>query len=134
MGVCLFIATGREFAVDKYLLKSPFKPMNVLRKGEIPPADPRRRRRIESSFVMLVSQDEEKGLARQFVAAMQLLLQNEKELDRLSKSGVDTLLFNFGCAPPNETRSEVYVPPTLIMTMARFRMGMIFTTLQIPAA
>jgi hypothetical protein len=132
MGVCLFIATGREFAVDQYLKSSPFEPMNVLRKGEIPPADPYGHPRNESSFVVLVSHDEEKGLAQQFVAAMQLLLKHEKELDRLSKTGVETLVFNFGYPPPNQMRSEVYIPPKLLMAMARFKMGMVFTTLLIP--
>ncbi len=132
MGICLFFATGLNFAVDDYLRTSPFKPKVVLRKGEIPPADADRRPRIESSFVVEVSADDNETLKAQFLAAMKFLIKHEKELDRLPGLGVDTLHFDFGYAPPAQLRSEVYVPPDLINAMACCKMGLVFTVVRIP--
>ena len=64
------------------------------------------------------------------MAAMKFLIRYENELDRLPKVGVDTMHFDFGYAPPDQMRSEVYVPVDLIRAMAGFNMGLVFTVIR----
>lgn len=132
MGACLFVATGLKLRVDEYLAKSPFHPLRVFRKGEVPPKDPQHRPRSESGFASLVSDDREEGLARQFDEAMKFLARHERELIRLKDFGADTLLFDFGHTPPDQSQSSVYLPSGLISAMARFNMGLSFSVVKKP--
>ena len=53
MGVCVFVASGLDFDVDRYLAGSPFKAMMVFRKGDVPPENnPQRLPRPDSGFVV----------------------------------------------------------------------------------
>ena len=97
MGICVFVASGLSFDVDRYLKSSSFKPMSVFRKGQVPPKDnPEQQARPDSGFVVLLSEDQDLGLTRQIQEALVFLFKNEPELERLKKAGVDNMLLDFG--------------------------------------
>ena len=104
MGVCLFIASGLSFDVDRYLESSPFKPATVFRKGQIPPKEnPECLGRPDSGFVVLVSETEDPGIASQIGQATEFLAKHVKELRRLREFGADNMLLEFGVQIGNRT-------------------------------
>ena len=133
MGVCMFVASGLSFDVDRYLAGSPFKATSVFYKGRVPPKDnPERQARPDSGFVVLLSQDDEPGLTRQIQEAVQFLMKHEKELDHLKDDGVDSMLLDFGVQAGNKLQQSEYLPPELTVALGRFRMGLIFSVVQLP--
>ncbi len=133
MGVCTFVARGLDFDVDRYLKGSLFKPMGVFHKGEIPPKDnPQWRPRPDSGFVLVLSDDGKPGLTQQVEDALVFLLKHEKELDRLKRFGVDNMLLDFGVEVSFQIQHSEYLPPELMVALGRFRMGLVFTAIQLP--
>ena len=133
MGVCAFVASGLNFDVDRYLRSSPFKPMSVFRKGEIPPRDnPQRKPRPDSGFVILLSQDQEPGLTRQIQDALAFIFNQEKELERLKEYGVDNMLMDFAVGAGGSLQQSQYLPPELILALGAWKMGLMFSAIQIP--
>jgi len=97
MGVCVFVASGLSFDVDRCLSGSPFKAMSVFRKGDIPPKNnPERKPRPDSGFVVLISGDQEPDLAEQLKEALKFLNRREAELKALKEVGVDNMLLDLG--------------------------------------
>jgi hypothetical protein len=77
MSACVFVASGLNFDVDRYLRSSPFKAKTVFRKGEIPAKDnPDRQPRPDSGFVVIVSAADGHGLSAQVKAAVQFLIKH----------------------------------------------------------
>jgi hypothetical protein len=133
MGVCVFVASGLNFDMDGYLAKSPFKTMSVFRKGDIPPKDnPQRQPRADSGFTVLVAQSQGAGLSKEVPEALLFLSRHKQEMLRLRNHGVDNLLFDFGMESQGMIQQAEYLPPELIAALARFDMGLIFSTVQIP--
>ena len=128
------MASGLNFDVDSYLKGSPFQARSVFRKGDIPLLDnPHRESRPDSGFVVLVSEEQGQGLSEQVGPAMTFLVKHEKELDRLKLVGVDNMLLDFGVEVGNEIQHSDYLPPDLLVVMARFRMGLVVSTVRFPS-
>jgi len=133
MGVCVFVASGLNFDVDQYLKGSPFKPMTVFRKGDVPPKNnPERKPRPDSGFVVLISQSAELGLRQQLGEALAFLDQHKLELRNIRKVGVDNMLLDMSLQAGDKMQQAEYLPPELIMELARFGMGLIFSVVQLP--
>jgi len=133
MGVCVFVASGLNFDVDGYLQKSPFKAVSVFRKGHIPPKDnPQHQPRPDSGFVVLVAQSPDLGLSLEISEALKFLHKHEQEILHLKNYGVDNALFDFGVEHQGMIQEAKYLPPELIAALARFGMGLIFSTVQFP--
>jgi hypothetical protein len=132
MGVCLFVASGLSFDVDRYLERGPFKPATVFRKGEIPPKEnPERLARPDSGFVVLIAEAQESGIAGQIRQALSFLARHGKELTRLREFGADNMLLEFGVQMGNRMQQSDYLPPDFISALARLRLGIVFSTIQI---
>lgn len=132
MGVCAFVASGLSFDVDSYLRSSPFEAKTVFRKGAVPrKANPAQQPRPDSGFVVLVSSGEG-GLSAQVGAALEFLAKHEKHIAQLPKYGVDNMLLDFGVELGGQLQQAEYLPPELLLAMARFRMGIIFSAIRIP--
>ena len=132
MGVCAFVASGLNFDVDGYLKKSPFKPMTVFRKGEVPTKDPNPQPRPNSGFVAIVAHTPEPGILNEIPKALTFLIKHEREFLRLRDLGVDNSLLDFCVENQGKIQESNYLPPELIAALARFRMGLIFSTIQLP--
>ena len=115
MGVCVFVASGLSFDVDRYLAGSPFKAMTVFRKGDVPPKNnPDRKPRPDSGFVVLLSGDQELGLGQQLKEALAFLEQHESELKAVRQVGVDNMLLDLGVQVRDKMQQAEYIPPELI--------------------
>jgi hypothetical protein len=133
MGVCVFVASGLNFEVDRYLVGSPFKAMAVFRKGDIPPKNnPERKSRPDSGFVVLISGDQKIELSQQLKAALEFLNQHEVELKAVRKVGVDNMLLDFSVQVGRKLQQAEYLPPELIGDLGRLGMGLIFSVVQLP--
>jgi len=122
-----------NFDVDRYLRSSPIKAMRVFRKGQVPPKDnPEHLPRPDSGFAVLVGDDQESGITGQIGLALQFLAGHEKELDGLRQLGVDDMLFDFGIQVGNQVQHSEYLPPELIIGLARFKMGVMFSAIRLP--
>jgi hypothetical protein len=133
MGVCMFVASGLSFDVDRYLAGSPFKAMSVFRKGQVPPKDnPANKPRPDSGFVVLISGDQEPGLAQQFKDALAFLGEHESELKAVRQVGVDNMLLDLGVQVGDKMQQAEYLPPELIAVLGRLGMGLIFSVIQLP--
>lgn len=133
MGTCVLVAIGDEFRVDDFLKTSRFKPMRVFRKGDVPPVNklPRPTRQ-DSGFALIVSDDpNQHDLTNQIPEALEFLCQNEEELVRVREFGAEDLLLDFGFVPDKGLQNSVSLPPDLILAMARFGMGAVFSVIQI---
>jgi hypothetical protein len=129
----MFVASGLSFDVDRYLASSPFKAMTVFRKGDVPTDDnPQKQQRPDSGFTILLSDDGQPGLSDQIEAALDFLIEHENELDRLKIFGVDNLLLDFAVERKAELQRSEYLPPELIIALGRFRMGLVFSAIQLP--
>lgn len=53
-------------------------------------------------------------------SALQFLCKHEKELDRLKSVGVDNMLLDFSVEVGEEFQKSEYLPPELLVVMARF--------------
>jgi hypothetical protein len=130
MGVCVFVASGLSFDVDRYLQDSPFKAMTVFRKGDIPPMNnPERKPRPDSGFVVLIGGDQEPDLSRQLKEALAFLNQHETELKAVREAGVDNMLLDLGLQVRDKVQAE-YLPPELVAALGRLGMGLIFSVVQ----
>ena len=133
MGVCVFVASGLSFDVDRYLVGSPFKAMAVFRKGDVPPKNnPEKNPRPDSGFVVLLSGDREPGIRHQLRESLAFLDQHEAELKAMRKVGVDNMLLDLGVEVGNELQQAEYLPPELIGALGRLGMGLIFSVVQLP--
>jgi hypothetical protein len=133
MGVCLFAASGLNFDVDRYLASSPFKPVTVFRKGQIPPnANPQRLPRPDSGFVVLVSETEERGITSQLGQAAEFLARHVNELRRLRECGADNMLLEFGIQTGHRMQQSDYLPPDFINALAALGLGLVFSTVRLP--
>jgi hypothetical protein len=133
MGVCVFVASGLNFDVDRYLAGGAFKAMSVFRKGEIPPKNnPERKPRPDSGFVVLVSDDPQPNLSKQFADALRFLVEHQAELKAVKAVGVDNMLLDLGMQAGNQVTQAEYLPPELIAALARLGMGVMFSVLQLP--
>ncbi len=133
MGVCVFVASGLNFDVDRYLAGSPLKAMTVFRKGDIPPKNnPERKPRPDSGFVVLISGDQQLDLNQQLKEALGFLNQHEAELKAVRGAGVDNMLLDLGVQVGDKVQQAQYLPPELIAAMARLGMGLIFSVVQLP--
>jgi hypothetical protein len=133
MGVCVFVASGLDFDVDRYLASSPFKAMTVFRKGDVPPKNnPEGKSRPDSGFVVLVSADQELGLVPQLKEALAFLNEHEAELKAVRKVGMDNMLLDLGVQVSDKIQQAEYLPPELIMALGRLGMGLIFSVVQMP--
>jgi hypothetical protein len=133
MGVCIFVASGLDFDVDRYLKSSPFKTMSVFRKGQIPPQDnPGRQPRPDSGFATLVTADAQPDLSKTLPEAIAFLSKREQELERLNEVGVDNMLLDLGISVDVPIQQVNYLSPELIMALGRFRMGLILSVIQLP--
>jgi hypothetical protein len=130
MGVCVFVASGLNFRMDDFLRKNPFQTTSKFYKGAVLRRDlvPR----PDTGFTVLLGQDEDPTLQNQAQQAIRFLLKNERELEAMKEFGADNLLLDFGFAPPAQLQSSVYLPPELLLGMARFRLGLIFSVVQLP--
>ena len=133
MGVCVFVASGLSFDVDRYLAGSPFKAMAVFRKGDVPPKNnPERKPRPDSGFVVLISGDQELGLSQQLKEALAFLDRHEAELRAVRKVGVDNMLLDLSVQVADKMQQAEYLPPELIIALGRLGMGLIFSVVQLP--
>ncbi len=133
MGVCVFVASGLNFDVDRYLAGSPLKAMTVFRKGDIPPKNnPERKARPDSGFVVLISGDQQLDLNQQLKEALGFLNEHEAELKAVRGAGVDNMLLDLGVQVGDKVQQAQYLPPELIAAMARLGMGLIFSVIQLP--
>ena len=133
MGVCVFVASGLSFDVDRYLVGSPFKAMAVFRKGDVPPKNnPEKMPRPDSGFVVLLSGDREPGIGPQLREALAFLDQHEAEMKAMRKVGVDNMLLDFGVEVGDKLQQAEYLPPELIGALGRLGMGLIFSAVQLP--
>ncbi len=133
MGVSVFVASGLNFDVDRYLAGSPFKAMTVFRKGDIPPKNnPGRKPRPDSGFVVLISGDQQLDLNQQLKEALAFLDQHEAELKVVRGAGVDNMLLDLGVQVGDKVQQAQYLPPELIAAMGRLGMGLIFSVVQLP--
>ncbi len=133
MGVCLFVASGLSFDVDRYLPSSPFNPATVFRKGQIPPKEnPERLARPDSGFVVLVSDTEAPGIGDQIGLATEFLAKHAKELRHLREFGVDNMLLDFGTQAGNRVQQSGYFPPEFINALAALGLGSIFSSVRLP--
>ena len=133
MGVCVFVASGLSFDVDRYLAGSPFKAMTVFRKGDVPPKNnPDRKPRPDSGFVVLLSGDQELGLGQQLKEALAFLEQPESELKAVRQVGVDNMLLDLGVQVGDKMQQAEYITPELIAALGRLGMGVIFSVVQLP--
>jgi len=127
MGACVFVASGLRFDVDGYLRTSPFKPVSVFRKGEIPSKESIAR--PDSGFVVLVC---EGPVIDQAQSALGFLSRHERDFQTMRQHGVDNLLFDFGVERIGKIQESHYLPPELIARMGQLGLGMIFSTVQLP--
>ena len=133
MGVCVFVASGLSFDVDRYLVGSPFKAIAVFRKGDVAPKNnPEQNPRPDSGFVVLLSGDREPGIRHQLRESLAFLDQHEAELKAMRKVGVDSMLLDLGVEVGNELQQAEYLPPELIGALGRLGMGLIFSVVQLP--
>jgi hypothetical protein len=133
MGVCVFVASGLNFDVDRYLAGSPFKAMTVFRKGDVPAKNnPDKKPRPDSGFVVLISADKELGLGQQLGEALAFLTAHDAELKAVRQVGVDNMLLDLGVETGNKVQQAEYIPPELIATLGRLGMGLIFSVVQLP--
>ena len=133
MGVCVLVASGLDFDVDRYLAGSPFKAMVVFRKGDIPPKNnPERKARPDSGFVVLLSGDQQPDLSQQFKEALTFLNRHETELKAIRSLGVDNLVLDLGVQVGDKAQQAEYLPPELIAAMGRLGIGLIFSVVQFP--
>jgi hypothetical protein len=133
MGVCVFVASGLSFDVDRYVAGSPFKAMTVFRKGDVPPKNnPERKPRPDSGFVVLISGDRQLGLGQQLGEALAFLMAHESELKAVRGGGVDNMLLDLGVQVGDKMQQAEYIPPELIATLGRLGMGLIFSVVQLP--
>lgn len=79
-----------------------------------------------------MSAEEGAGLTGQAQAAIKFLSRHEREFERLKAHGVDNLLLDFGVEVGDEIQRSEYLPPELLMAMAKFKMGIIFSAIRIP--
>ena len=132
MGVCIFVASGLNFDVDRYLPTSPFKAAGIFRKGQIPPkSNPGKLPREDSGFSVIVSESPDLELAQQLEDALMFLVNHEQDLVNLKKAGMDNMLLDFGVEFKTAQRSD-YLPPELMVALARFSMGLVFSTIRVP--
>ena len=127
MGACVFVASGLRFDVDGYLRTSPFKPVSVFRKGEIPGKESTAR--SDAGFVVVVG---EGAVAEQVESAMTFLSRHEPDFQTMRQHGVDNLLFDFGVERNGKIQESHYLPPELITRMGQLGLGLIFSTIQLP--
>ncbi len=80
----------------------------------------------------MVSQGNEPGLSRQAHDALEFLVKHEKELDRLREAGVNNMLLDFGVEVGGKMQQSEYLPPELVVALARFRMAIVFSMVQVP--
>jgi hypothetical protein len=133
MGVCVFMASGLNFDVDRYLAGSPFKALAVFRKGDIPPKNnPEQKPRPDSGFVVLISGDQQIGLGQQFKDAQAFLHRHEAELKTLREVNVDNMLLDLSVQVGEKMLQAEYLPPELIAALGRLGMGLIFSVVQSP--
>jgi hypothetical protein len=133
MSVCALVASGLNFDVDSYLPRSPFRVLSVFRKGQIPPkGNPQQQPRPDSGFTVLVGEDQAAELSIQVPAALRFLLKHEKELVRLRGLGVDNLLLDFGVEVGNELQQSHYLTPELMIALAKLKMGLMFSLVNLP--
>ncbi len=120
-----------NFDVDAYLSSSPFKAVSVFRKGESPPnTNPAQPKRLDSGIVVMVSEDAQPGVSGQIGKALSFIQRNEKELNRLKQLGIDRMLLDFRVQVGDSAHQSDYLPPELVWAMARFRMGLVVSTIQ----
>ena len=127
MGACVFVASGLRFDVDGYLRTSPFKPVSVFRKGEIPSKESIAR--PDSGFVVLVC---EGPVIDQAQYALSFLSRHERDFQTMRQHGVDNLLLDFGVERVGKIQESHYLPPELIARMGQLGLGLIFSTVQLP--
>jgi hypothetical protein len=133
MGVCVFVASGFDFDVDRYLAGSPFKAMAVFRKGDIPPKNnPERKPRPDSGFVVLISGDQELSLSQQLKEALAFLDRHEPDLKSVREVGGDNMLLDFSVQVADKLQQAEYLPPELIAALGRSGMGLIFSVVRLP--
>jgi len=64
---------------------------------------------------------------------MKFLAKHEKELDRLKLRGVDNMLLDILVwSWATKFQHSEYLPPELLVVMARFGMGLVFSAIRIP--
>ncbi|NBR88118.1 MAG: hypothetical protein EBS84_21960 [Proteobacteria bacterium] len=127
MGSCVFVASGLNFDVDSYLRGQPFQVAQIFRKGGLPP-------RPDSGFIVKVSSDQEPGLSHQISDALRFLIENEEEVLRMRECGVDNQLLDFGVPSQAVEQHAHYLPPELMVALGRFRMGLIFSVVDLRRA
>ncbi len=133
MGVCVFVASGLSFDVDRYLAGSPFKAMTVFRKGDVLAKNhPERKSRPDSGFVVMISGDRELGLGQQLKEALAFLEQHESALKKMRQVGVDNMLLDLGVQVGDKMQQAEYIPPELTAALGRLGMGLIFSVVQLP--
>jgi hypothetical protein len=133
MGVSVFVASGLNFDVDRYLAGSPFKAMAVFRKGDIPPKNnPERKPRPDSGFVVLISGDQLLDLSQQLKEAAAFLNRHEAELKTVREVEEDNMLLDLSVQVGDKLQQAEYLPPELIAALGRLGMGLIFSVVQLP--
>lgn len=133
MGVCVFVASGLDFDVDLYLATSPFKPMAVFRKGDVPPKNnPENKPRPDSGFVLLISGNRTAGLNQQLRDVLEFFNRHEVELHNIRNAGVDNMLLDLGVEVTGKPQQAEYLPPEIIATLGRLSMGLMFSVVNLP--
>jgi hypothetical protein len=123
MGVCVLVASGAEFDVDRFLRDSPFKPHVVYHKGEIPAKDnPGGKPLTDSGFVLLVAQVEYPQLIEQVYRALVSL---NKEFQRLKDAGANKILLDFGITDKSLAQRSQFFFPELLSAMSSLGMGLV---------
>jgi hypothetical protein len=59
-------------------------------------------------------------------------LKHEKELDGLNKFGPHDTLLDLGVEVGSKLQQPEYLQPELIVALGRFRMGLVFSAIQLP--
>lgn len=80
----------------------------------------------------MVSNDPHPDLRNQISEALAFLSQHEPEIRRMNQHGMDNRLFDFGVERQNTIERYAYLPPQLLMAMARFEMGVTMCSYVLP--
>ena len=116
---CVLRASGKNFAVDKFMHKSNFIPLAIFRRGEPKSKNNPRRKNIQSSINIAVSNASFDNIKRQVKDAVSFLTKNKAEIRRLMRfKGVEGAELDFASHRTDKFFQEIEFPSELIALAA----------------
>ncbi len=117
---CVLRAAGKYFDTDAFLKKSKLRPLAVFRRGEPKSKSNPRRKNIQSSVNIAVSNASFDNIKRQVKDASSFLAVNKTEIKRLLRfKGVEGVELDFAIYKNDAFLQEVEFPAELIALAAR---------------